>query len=52
MSFQARGNNNHGTSFSTIAKNIKINFFPCAGPAALIKHFEEFFLDTSSSVSL
>jgi hypothetical protein len=47
---QATGNKNPGTSFSAIAKKIKIKIFLFAGPAAL-KHFEYFFLDTSSIVS-
>ncbi len=35
ISCQATGNYNPGTAFSAIAKNIEINFFLFAGPAAL-----------------
>jgi hypothetical protein len=50
-SCQARGNNNPGTSFSAIAKKMKINLWPFSqlqGRLLQIKTLREFFWDTSS----
>ena len=47
-SCQATGNNNPGTSFSAIAKKLKLICVNCRAGWFEEKHFEDFFLDTSS----
>jgi hypothetical protein len=51
-SCQATGNNNTGTSLSAIEKKLKSISSYLQGRLLELTHFEEFFLDTFSSVSL